>query len=96
MVDHENQFRAMLVTKGPVVVHIDARSLKHSKGHFRGKCGKRARQAVLLVGWNQYSWIIKNSWSDKWGDKGYLYLKRGENLCNIQHAIGIPFLFNHH
>jgi C1A family cysteine protease len=27
--------------------------------------------AILLVGWNSTSWIIKNSWGANWGTNGY-------------------------
>jgi C1A family cysteine protease len=27
--------------------------------------------AVALVGWNRKGFILRNSWSDKWGDNGY-------------------------
>ena len=32
--------------------------------------------AVLVVGYNDKNqkWIIRNSWGEKWGDKGYFYL----------------------
>lgn len=39
--------------------------------------------AVLVVGYTNKYWIIKNSWGDKWGEKGYIRLGRGITSCNI-------------
>lgn len=39
--------------------------------------------AMLLVGYTKNSWILKNWWSENWGDEGYMYLKRGHNRCGI-------------
>jgi hypothetical protein len=40
--------------------------------------------AVLLVGYTQDAWIIKNSWGTGWGDKGYIYVSRNTSVnCGI-------------
>jgi C1A family cysteine protease len=39
--------------------------------------GQRSQggHAVTVVGWNKDSFIIRNSWSSNWGDRGYTYYK---------------------
>jgi cathepsin L len=40
--------------------------------------------AVLLVGYTQDAWIIKNSWGTGWGDRGYIYISRNTSVnCGI-------------
>jgi cathepsin C len=45
--------------------------------------------AVLMIGWGvtetgEKYWIVKNSWSDKWGLDGYFWILRGENNCGVE------------
>jgi hypothetical protein len=35
--------------------------------------------AVLLVGYDQTRWIIKNSWNTRWGNEGYGYVNKANN-----------------
>jgi len=60
-------------------------------GTFNADCGpKTGGHALAVVGYgtdrlldsNDY-WILRNNWGTFWGDGGYMYFKRGVNLCNI-------------
>ncbi|XP_072949720.1 uncharacterized protein [Epargyreus clarus] len=62
----------------------------------------KLNHAVVIVGYNLYVsedgrvrvpyWIIKNSWGEEWGDKGFYYLERGRNACGIASDVSFPFV----
>ena len=35
--------------------------------------------AILLVGYDQTRWIIKNSWGTEWGNGGYSFINKNNN-----------------
>jgi hypothetical protein len=41
-----------------------------------GPSGRHGRHAMLIVGYTGNFYIIKNSWGDSWGDKGYCYVPK--------------------
>jgi len=70
----------------PVSVGIEADQREfqlYSSGVFTDACGTNIDHAVLLVGYGHDSvsnldyYILKNSWSNTWGDQGYIYLGKG-------------------
>lgn len=76
---------AIAVAMQPVTVYIDASGSAfqfYSGGIYRGPCSANVNHAVTIVGYcegpgedNKY-WIAKNSWSNDWGEQGYVYLAK--------------------
>jgi cathepsin F len=46
---------------------------------------------VMLVGWDDEndSYLVRNSWGEKWGLQGYFHIKQG-NTCGIQEMTTYP------
>lgn len=91
---HESESALMAaVALQPVSVGVDAKAehFQHYKsGVITGSCGTKLDHAVLVIGYGTDKgvsyWIVKNSWGDKWGEKGYVKLKRGiggKGQCGI-------------
>ncbi|XP_078235218.1 cathepsin K [Pogona vitticeps] len=76
---------------GPISVGIDVRSGKfrlYKSGIF--SCtweGDVLNHAMLVVGYGEEKgkkyWILKNSWSELWGESGYMRLEEGSRECGI-------------
>merc|ERR1711865_1018897 len=49
------------------------------------KCGTQLDHAVQATGYNAAGnyWIVRNSWGETWGNKGFVYVEYGSNVCGI-------------
>jgi C1A family cysteine protease len=88
---------ANAVAGQPVAVSIEAGgdNFQHyKKGVYHGPCGTKLNHGVTVVGCglepgggDKY-WIVKNSWGEKWGNGGYIKMRKDvdgvpEGLCGI-------------
>ncbi len=86
----EVHLKEALYLAGPIAASINAESFHfYTGGIFNPKkCDpNNLNHAILLVGYgkdeqNDY-WLVKNSWGEKWGEKGYIRILRGTNVCSI-------------
>ena len=81
------------VNKAPVAVGVDAGALVSYKGGVITSCGTKIDHAVLVVGYDDQSWIVKNSWGTDWGESGYFRLAitgDGPGTCAVYQMGTIP------
>uniref|UniRef100_A0A8C6WF56 Cathepsin K n=1 Tax=Neogobius melanostomus TaxID=47308 RepID=A0A8C6WF56_9GOBI len=100
-VGNEHALAVAVWKVGPVSVGIDATLSSfqfYQKGVFYDpSCNKDdINHAVLAVGFGvtvkgKKYWIVKNSWGEDWGNKGYILMARNrDNLCGISNLASYP------
>lgn len=75
----------------PVSVGIDATSdifQGYSGGIINKGCGDDLDHGVLAVGYGEDFILVKNSWGEKWGDKGFV--KIAPSQCGITQSASYP------
>jgi len=90
----EKTLKKEVYLKGAVVgaVAVDRKFQNYDTGIFDGCWGAGTpNHAVAIVGYGTEGgvdyWLIKNSWGTTWGEEGYMKLKRGVNMCNVEKVI---------
>jgi C1A family cysteine protease len=76
------------IAQQPVVVAVDASRWSSYTGGIFGastsECSTSVNHAVIAVGYTPEYWLIRNSWSEGWGEKGYIKLSRARaNTCGV-------------
>lgn len=87
----EKALAAALASKGPVSVCVNAGDWDvYKSGVYKKRCSSASEDmdhCVQLVGYDTSGatpyWIVRNSWAADWGEKGYMRLEMGKNLCGI-------------
>lgn len=78
-----NQLKTALLEHGPIVapVIVDDCLLAYKSGVFNEKTRGMIGHVVLIIGWDdaKQAWLVKNSWGEEWGEKGFAWIKYGSN-----------------
>lgn len=98
----ERALQAAVATVGPVTAAIDAshysfQFYSHGIYHEKECNSEKLNHAVLIVGYGTNNegdfWIVKNSWGEKWGNRGYVKMARNkENKCGIATITSYPLV----
>nr|XP_043895977.1 cathepsin O isoform X2 [Solea senegalensis] len=101
----EEAMMGQLVERGPLAAVVDAVSWQdYLGGIIQHHCSsQRSNHAVLVIGYDTTGtcclhvgdipyWIVQNSWGTTWGNKGYVYIKIGGNICGIADSVAAVFL----
>ena len=76
---------------GPAIVRINASPMRYFVGkYWTGACNGKPDTFVLLVGWTETHWIIKNYWGKDWGIDGFVHIPK-HNDCSIGAYFVEPF-----
>jgi len=75
-----NSIKEAIYRYGPVwtTLYADNSFWQYQGGYYCGP-SSQVNHAVTLVGWTKRGWILKNSWSENWGERGYMEIGYG---CN--------------
>jgi cathepsin L len=77
------EIKTALVEYGPVFVSVKAGGMGWAGTTPKvTSCSKRgtANHMVVIVGYDEKGWIIRNSWGSEWADKGYAHIGYGCDL----------------
>lgn len=98
----ENEMKRIIATKGPIACSIHAELdsfILYKRGIYDDQeCNDgELDHSILVVGYGTENgadyWIIKNSWSEVWGEKGYMKLPRNKNsFCHIADECSFPIV----
>jgi C1A family cysteine protease len=90
-----DQLAESLFEFGPhaIYLYVNDNFQFYSEGIFDDPdCSTSYNHAVVLIGYHKSEgyWIIRNFWSDTWGEDGHIRIIMGKNTCNAEHYWWYP------
>lgn len=89
----EHAMLAAVANIGPIAVSINAspksfQLYSHGVYDDAAACSSKfVNHAMLVVGYTEDAWILKNWWGSRWGDDGYMQIARGKNMCGLANYV---------
>lgn len=95
LIGSEDIILNLISTNGPVAVAINAKTWQHYIGgvieyHCDGDVSN-LNHAVQIVGYDLSGdtpfYIVRNTWGESFGEKGYLYIAVNKNMCGLANEV---------
>ncbi|HVF92023.1 MAG TPA: C1 family peptidase [Blastocatellia bacterium] len=84
------QLKQALIEHGPLAmpIHGDACFSLYQGGVFNGRSIGDPNHVMVLIGWDdeKQAWLIKNSWGEQWGEKGFGWVAYASNNVGLYAA----------
>ena len=89
LISNESDMIDYVSSTGPLSVCVDARTWKTYTGGVITTCGTEVDHCVQIVGIDNIngSWKVRNSWGTDWGEKGYINVQAGKDMCGITRRV---------
>ncbi len=89
------QIKQALCEHGPLIaaVNVTDQFQHYTSGLFDEQDPGEINHAVMIVGWNQLGWIVRNSWGPGWGQAGYINIAFDSNKIGFGAAWVEPVIF---
>lgn len=85
-----DEIKSAIIAHGPISssVHVSPAFQHYAGGVFDEDDPGATNHAVVLVGWDDAkgAWHLRNSWSERWGEGGYMWIKYGANKIGTRAA----------
>jgi hypothetical protein len=88
-------WRRWVATKGPILTRLDCDNTWMDASGTNGRLdaydamSMQGGHAVALVGYDQHQFIVRNSWGEGWGDKGFAYASNAYAAAAFTEAYGV-------
>lgn len=90
--------RAAIARIGPIAVSINAspktfQLYSHGVYDDAKSCTSNfVNHAMLAIGYTEDAWILKNWWGQRWGEGGYMHIRRGVNMCGVANYVAYAII----
>jgi len=81
-----SRIKEAIYNYGPVYasVHVNSNFQNYRSGVFNNTSNNSPNHAIVLCGWDDSlgrngAWLLKNSWSENWGENGYMWIEYAAN-----------------
>ena len=97
-VNYVDQIQLILNDYGPVVTSIcvgpemqtyQGGVFSTDESQLCEQYGAQTNHAVIIVGWEDGAWIVRNSWGETWGESGYMRIAYGTSNIGFATAYTI-------